>query len=111
MSPPAAPDGGGPGRTAGTHGDLGRDLSGSGRLARGSGTRFSTLRLRSAGAPSPRVRAAADAPPPPPAGTAAEPAPASGSSGAPPDPPPARASPLRRLLRWFGLGRGAGPQT
>lgn len=68
-----------------------RDLTGSGRLARGGQTRFSTLRLRSAGRPAPPAE--------------------EGGAAAPADGPPgepaardARASPLRRLLRWLGMG-------
>ncbi len=97
----SAPDGAGGvrGVGTGTYQDLGvtvqRDLTGSGRLARGGHTRFSTLRLRSAGRPAPL----AEAPEPggaPPQGPAAERPPPAGAD--------ARASPVRRLLRWLGLG-------
>lgn len=102
----SAPDGAGGARGVGTgtHQDLGvtvqRDLTGSRRLARGGETRFSSLRLRSVG------RAA------PPAGTdAAYGAPAAPSlaateeaEAAEPDVPAGAPSPLRRLLRWLGLG-------
>jgi hypothetical protein len=94
----SAPDGGaGPG--PGTHQDLGvtvqRDLTGSGRLARGGETRFSSLRLRSVGRPAPPAEAGAD---PAPSLAAAE-------EAEEPEPPSAPApSALRRLLRWLGLG-------
>jgi hypothetical protein len=100
----SAPDGAaGPG--TGTHQDLGvtvqRDLTGSGRLARGGETRFSTLRLRSVGRPAPPAGAeAADGAPEAPSLAAEEEA-----EAAEPDRAAAAAlSPLRRLLRWLGLG-------
>ena len=84
----------------GAHADLGvsveRDLTGSGRLARGGSTRFSSLRFRSVGLPAPAEEAetaedrARPAPAPPAAPAVAEPG---------PRPPLAR-----RLLRWLGLG-------
>jgi hypothetical protein len=105
----SAPDGAagprGPG--TGTHQDLGvtvqRDLTGSGRLARGGETRFSTLRLRSVGRSAPPAAGgaeAADGAPEAPSLAAAEEA-----EAAEPDHAAAAApSPLRRLLRWLGLG-------
>lgn len=89
-----AEGGGGAPRAAARH-DLGvaveRDLSGSGRLARGGSTRFSTIRFRSTGLPAPAPAGAPeDAAPPAPAADAGEEAP--------------RPSPVRRLLRWLGLG-------
>ena len=82
-----------------THQDLSvtvrRDLTGSGRLARGGQTRFSFLHLRSVGRAAPQV---------------GEEAPAGAPAVRPPVvPEPARVSasptpsPLRRLLRWLGL--------
>ena len=99
------PDGAGGARGAGTgtHQDLGvtvqRDLSGSGRLARGGETRFSSLRLRSVGRAAPAGTDAADGAPAAPSLAAAEEA-----EAAEPDAPAAAPSPLRRLLRWLGLG-------
>jgi hypothetical protein len=90
-----AEGGGGAPRAAARH-DLGvaveRDLSGSGRLARGGSTRFSTIRFRSTGLPAPAAGSAEDAAPPAPAADAGEEAPAP------------RPSAGRRLLRWLGLG-------
>ena len=104
----SAPDGpaGARGVGTGTHQDLGvnvqRDLTGSGRLARGGETRFSSLRLRSVGRAAPPAGAdAADGAPAAPSLAEAEEA-----EAAEPDPPAAAPSPLRRLLRWLGLGRG-----
>lgn len=100
MSAPAGAAGRGVGR--GTHQDLGvtvqRDLTGSGRLARGGETRFSSLRLRSVGhaAPPAGTDVADGAPAAPSLAAADDP-----EGGEPDSPSP---SPLRRLLRWLGLG-------
>ena len=101
----SAPDGaaGSRGVGAGTHQDLGvavqRDLTGSGRLARGGETRFSSLRLRSVGRAAPPAGAdAADGAPAAPSRAAAE------EASEPEPEPPAASSPVRRLLRWLGLG-------
>ncbi|WP_420127649.1 hypothetical protein [Longimicrobium sp.] len=97
----SAPDGG-PGRAGtGTHQDLGvtvqRDLTGSGRLARGGESRFSSLRLRSVGRPASPAEAEN--------GADAAPSLAAAEVAEEPEPPSAPApSPLRRLLRWLGLG-------
>jgi hypothetical protein len=88
-----APEPSGLGVGGGTHDDLGvsveRDLAGSGRLARGGSTRFSTLRFHSRGLPAPPSADADRDEAPRPALPAAE---------AP------RPSLARRLLRWLGLG-------
>jgi|GEM_PF-5687148 len=88
----------------GEHRDLGvsvrRDLSGSGRLARGGSARFSSLHFRSEGLATPGTGAedAADEAPPG-AAQAEEPGRAPADAAA-----PARPGLARRLLRWLGLG-------
>jgi hypothetical protein len=114
----SAPDGAGGTRGVGTgtHQDLGvtvqRDLTGSGRLARGGETRFSSLRLRSVGRAAPPAGAdAADGAPAAPslaraeeAGEAEDEASTASPSFRAEEAPARAASPVRRLLRWMGLG-------
>jgi hypothetical protein len=104
----SAPDGGAGPRDlrTGTHQDLGvtvqRDLTGSGRLARGGETRFSSLRLRSVGRAAPPVEVGGTV------GAHAPNAPSRAAAeveAAEPEPPsPAAPAPVRRLMRWLGLG-------
>lgn len=103
----SAPDGGAGPRDlrTGTHRDLGvtvqRDLTGSGRLARGGETRFSSLRLRSVGRAAPPVDAVEVDAPAAPSRAEAE---AEAGAAEPEPPSPAAPPPLRRLLKWLGLG-------
>lgn len=91
----------------GGHDDLGvsvrRDLSASGRLARGGSSRMSSLHFHSPGRAAPEadegsVENAAESPPPAPAMERID--------AAPPAPAPEASRPgvARRLLRWLGLG-------